>query len=134
MAVWGNLCKRLTWWVPEVMCSTNVLPKCIFTKIHPCMSNNILHTWMLLISFILLIRLYLQKVFFSNSVVLQYFAYLMACMVYVMIKFSELMENFTNHWIFLNFSLEQVNNLREIQAMRRLSPHANILELQEVIL
>ncbi|XP_034325536.1 MAPK/MAK/MRK overlapping kinase isoform X5 [Magallana gigas] len=30
-------------------------------------------------------------------------------------------------------SLEQVNNLREIQAMRRLSPHANILELQEVI-
>ncbi|KAK3093503.1 hypothetical protein FSP39_016537 [Pinctada imbricata] len=30
-------------------------------------------------------------------------------------------------------SIEQVNNLREIQAMRRLSPHANILELQEVI-
>ncbi|XP_064622097.1 MAPK/MAK/MRK overlapping kinase-like isoform X2 [Lineus longissimus] len=30
-------------------------------------------------------------------------------------------------------SLEQVNNLREIQAMRRLSPNANILELQEVI-
>lgn len=32
------------------------------------------------------------------------------------------------------FSIEQVNNLREVQAMRRLSPHANILELQEVIL
>ncbi|XP_786078.1 MAPK/MAK/MRK overlapping kinase [Strongylocentrotus purpuratus] len=30
-------------------------------------------------------------------------------------------------------SLEQVNNLREIQAMKRLSPHANILELKEVI-
>ncbi|XP_033736171.1 MAPK/MAK/MRK overlapping kinase-like isoform X3 [Pecten maximus] len=30
-------------------------------------------------------------------------------------------------------SVEQVNNLREIQAMRRLSPHSNILELQEVI-
>ncbi|KAJ8045616.1 MAPK/MAK/MRK overlapping kinase [Holothuria leucospilota] len=30
-------------------------------------------------------------------------------------------------------SLEQVNNLREIQAMRRLSPHANILQLVEVI-
>jgi renal tumor antigen len=30
-------------------------------------------------------------------------------------------------------SLEQVNNLREIQAMRRLSPHENILELVEVV-
>ncbi|XP_064603016.1 MAPK/MAK/MRK overlapping kinase-like [Liolophura sinensis] len=30
-------------------------------------------------------------------------------------------------------SLDQVNNLREIQAMRRLSPHPNILELEEVI-
>ncbi|KAK3583310.1 hypothetical protein CHS0354_038920 [Potamilus streckersoni] len=30
-------------------------------------------------------------------------------------------------------SLEQVNNLREIQAMRRLSPHANVIELQEII-
>ncbi|KAI0226187.1 MAPK/MAK/MRK overlapping kinase [Lamellibrachia satsuma] len=30
-------------------------------------------------------------------------------------------------------SLEQVNSLREIQAMRRLSPHTNILELSEVI-
>ncbi|XP_006824841.1 MAPK/MAK/MRK overlapping kinase-like [Saccoglossus kowalevskii] len=30
-------------------------------------------------------------------------------------------------------SLEHVNNLREIQAMRRLSPHQNILELREVI-
>ncbi|XP_076442390.1 MAPK/MAK/MRK overlapping kinase-like isoform X2 [Babylonia areolata] len=30
-------------------------------------------------------------------------------------------------------SIEQVNNLREIQAMRRLAPHANVLELFEVI-
>ncbi|XP_025105892.1 MAPK/MAK/MRK overlapping kinase-like isoform X2 [Pomacea canaliculata] len=30
-------------------------------------------------------------------------------------------------------SIEQVNNLREIQAMRRLSPHANVLELFEII-
>ncbi|XP_052275642.1 MAPK/MAK/MRK overlapping kinase-like isoform X5 [Dreissena polymorpha] len=30
-------------------------------------------------------------------------------------------------------SLEQVNNLREIQAMRRLANHGNILELEEVI-
>ncbi|CAG5132553.1 unnamed protein product, partial [Candidula unifasciata] len=30
-------------------------------------------------------------------------------------------------------SIEEVNNLREIQAMRRLSPHPNILELQEVL-
>ncbi|KAI8788044.1 MAPK/MAK/MRK overlapping kinase [Biomphalaria glabrata] len=30
-------------------------------------------------------------------------------------------------------SIEQVNNLREIQAMKRLAPHPNVLELQEVI-
>ncbi|CAL1527778.1 unnamed protein product [Lymnaea stagnalis] len=30
-------------------------------------------------------------------------------------------------------TLEQVNNLREIQAMKRLAPHPNVLELQEVI-
>ena len=30
-------------------------------------------------------------------------------------------------------SSEQVNNLREIQALRRLSPHANIIKLIEVI-
>ncbi|XP_059164272.1 MAPK/MAK/MRK overlapping kinase-like isoform X2 [Physella acuta] len=30
-------------------------------------------------------------------------------------------------------SLEQVNNLREIQAMKRLAPHPNILELMEVV-
>ncbi len=30
-------------------------------------------------------------------------------------------------------SLDQVNNLREIQALRRLSPHANIIKLQEVL-
>jgi len=29
-------------------------------------------------------------------------------------------------------SLDQVNNLREIQALRRLSPHANIIKLLEV--
>jgi renal tumor antigen len=30
-------------------------------------------------------------------------------------------------------SLDQVNNLREIQALRRLSPHANIIKLLEVL-
>lgn len=30
-------------------------------------------------------------------------------------------------------SVEQVNNLREVQALRRLSPHANIVKLQEVL-
>ena len=30
--------------------------------------------------------------------------------------------------------IDSVNNLREIQAMRRLSPHANLVELKEVIL
>ena len=30
-------------------------------------------------------------------------------------------------------SIDQVNNLREIQCMRRLSPHANIVDLKEVI-
>lgn len=30
-------------------------------------------------------------------------------------------------------SEEQVNSLREIQALRRLSPHANIIKLQEVL-
>lgn len=30
-------------------------------------------------------------------------------------------------------SLEQVNNLREIQAMRRLTPHPNVVDLKEVI-
>ena len=37
------------------------------------------------------------------------------------------------HDIFL-YSLEQVNSLREIQALRRLNPHPNIIELKEVIL
>jgi renal tumor antigen len=31
-------------------------------------------------------------------------------------------------------SLEQVNNLREVQALKRLSPHPNIVKLLEVIL
>ncbi len=31
-------------------------------------------------------------------------------------------------------SLEQVNSLREIQALRRLNPHPNIIELQEALL
>lgn len=30
-------------------------------------------------------------------------------------------------------SLDQVNNLREIQALRRLSPHPNIIKLTEVL-
>ena len=30
-------------------------------------------------------------------------------------------------------SVEQVNNLREIQALRRLSPHPHIIQLLEVI-
>ena len=30
-------------------------------------------------------------------------------------------------------SLDQVNNLREIQALRRLSPHPNIIKLLEVL-
>lgn len=31
-------------------------------------------------------------------------------------------------------SAEQVNNLREVQALRRLNPHNNIIDLNEVIL
>lgn len=34
----------------------------------------------------------------------------------------------------LLLSLEQANNLREVQAMKRLSPHANIIQLHELIL
>jgi len=34
----------------------------------------------------------------------------------------------------LHCSLEQVNNLREVQALRRLNPHSNIIELKEVVL
>jgi renal tumor antigen len=30
-------------------------------------------------------------------------------------------------------SLEQVNSLREIQALRRLSPHPNVIKLHEVL-
>lgn len=30
-------------------------------------------------------------------------------------------------------SIDQVNNLREIQAMRRLNPHGNVIELKEII-
>ena len=30
-------------------------------------------------------------------------------------------------------SIDQVNNLREIQALRRLSPHPNIVKLYEVL-
>ena len=30
-------------------------------------------------------------------------------------------------------SIEQVNNLREIQALRRLSPHAHVVKLYEVL-
>ena len=31
-------------------------------------------------------------------------------------------------------SMEQVNNLREVQALRRLNPHPNVIELKEVVL
>ena len=31
-------------------------------------------------------------------------------------------------------NLEQVNNLREVQALRRLSPHQHIIKLLEVLL
>jgi renal tumor antigen len=31
-------------------------------------------------------------------------------------------------------SLEQVNNLREVQALRRLSPHPQVIKLLEVLL
>ena len=31
-------------------------------------------------------------------------------------------------------SAEQVNNLREVQALKRLNPHTNVIELKEVIL
>lgn len=31
-------------------------------------------------------------------------------------------------------SIEQVNSLREIQALRRLNPHENIIRLEEVLL
>lgn len=40
----------------------------------------------------------------------------------------------TNEIPFLLLSLEQANNLREVQAMKRLSPHANIIQLHELIL
>ena len=32
----------------------------------------------------------------------------------------------------LLFSVDQVNNLHEIQALRRLNPHPNIIELKDV--
>jgi len=31
-------------------------------------------------------------------------------------------------------SIDQVNNLREIQAMRRLNPHGNVVDLKDIIL
>lgn len=31
-------------------------------------------------------------------------------------------------------SSDQVNNLREVQALRRLNPHPNVIELKEVVL
>ncbi|KAF5920092.1 hypothetical protein HPG69_009835 [Diceros bicornis minor] len=36
-------------------------------------------------------------------------------------------------YFYLHNSIEQVNNLREIQALRRLNPHPNILTLHEVV-
>ena len=35
---------------------------------------------------------------------------------------------------FAKCSLEHVNNLREVQAMRRLNPHANVVDLKEIVL
>ena len=32
------------------------------------------------------------------------------------------------------YSIDQVNNLREIQAMRRLNPHGNVVDLKDIIL
>ena len=34
----------------------------------------------------------------------------------------------------MSYSIEQVNGLREIQALRRLNSHPNIIELKDVIL
>ena len=34
----------------------------------------------------------------------------------------------------LYYSIDQVNNLREIQAMRRLNPHGNVVDLKDIIL
>ena len=31
-------------------------------------------------------------------------------------------------------SIDEVNNLREIQAMRRLNPHGNVVDLKDIIL
>lgn len=36
--------------------------------------------------------------------------------------------------LFSTCSIEQVNNLREVQALRRLNPHPHIIDLKEVIL
>ena len=39
-----------------------------------------------------------------------------------------------NVFCFLLLSLEQANNLREVQAMKKLNPHPNIIQLHELIL
>ncbi|XP_070105391.1 MAPK/MAK/MRK overlapping kinase isoform X9 [Equus caballus] len=43
------------------------------------------------------------------------------------------MINLNTYFSFKNSHIEQVNNLREIQALRRLNPHPNILMLHEVV-
>ena len=40
----------------------------------------------------------------------------------------------TPFYILFVCSVEQVNNLREVQALRRLSSHPHILELKQVLL
>ncbi|XP_070449416.1 MAPK/MAK/MRK overlapping kinase isoform X9 [Equus przewalskii] len=43
------------------------------------------------------------------------------------------MINLNTYFSFKNSHIEQVNNLREIQALKRLNPHPNILMLHEVV-
>ena len=49
-------------------------------------------------------------------------------------EFGQIIASLAAPNIFLYFRIDQINNLREIQAMRRLSPHDNIVELKEVLL
>jgi hypothetical protein len=47
---------------------------------------------------------------------------------------TELITGFATWFYCLLLSLEQANNLREVQAMKRLNPHPNIIQLHELIL
>lgn len=53
--------------------------------------------------------------------------------MYIMHTLAPFVLHFTDLVVTL-YSLEQVNSLREIQALRRLNPHPNIIELKEVVL